>query len=192
MAKQQTEETTSRLSWRAALRKGAAVGAVGLALGALGVQPAPALAAVRGWRRMRLAFDFVGVNGIVFSRDGGVKPANQPLVQGDHCNVAWRLHAAGDAGGAQLGEYHCFGPYTGSAVERGMPGMDCITVARLHLYGRGTLYGMVACCPPRYEGDGAVQGGMHEFLGALGGFTQGPVRSGVWRLELDLLLPDLG
>jgi hypothetical protein len=35
MAKQQTEETTRRLSRRAALRKGAAVGAAGLALAAV-------------------------------------------------------------------------------------------------------------------------------------------------------------
>ena len=192
MVRQRAGVTSGRLSRRQALRAGAKVGAAGLALGALGATPAPALAAVRGWRTMRLEFDFVGVNGLVFSRDGGLKPANEPLVQGDHCNVAWRLHAAGDAGGAQLGEYHCFGPYTGSALERGMPGMDCLTVARLHLYGRGTIFGMVACCPPRYEGDGAVQGGMHEFLGALGAFTQGPIRSGVWRVAVDLLLPDLG
>jgi hypothetical protein len=195
MTREQSARGTT-MSRRMALRAGAALTAVGA--GAVVNSRGAVHSPVRGaaaqpgpWRTLQLEFDFVGVNGVVFDRLGGLNPAGTPLEQGDHCNIAWRLHNPDQTDGEQMGEYHCFGPYTRSAMEQGQAGMDCITVARFRL-AEGTIFGIVDCCPPHWEGAGAVHGGTDAYLGAFGAIRQGPVRTGIWRVAIDLYLPNFG
>ena len=173
------EAARGRLTRRMALRAGAIAGAAGAGLGmaSRGVGSAPAPAATRASGALHLEFDTVGVNFLTFSRDGGVKPAGTPMEQGDHCNMAWRLHAVGQADGEQIGDWHCLGPQIGSTREPGALGPAFLITAQFELYGRGKLSGVSYCGGPIWN-EGTITGGTGEFFGARGSFRFGPRAEG--------------
>jgi hypothetical protein len=134
--------------------------------------------------------DTTVLNGVIFSRDGGVWQPGTPRRQGDHCNVSWRLFALDQTDGEPIGDWHCLGPWVGSTRERGVPGDAYLVTAQFELYGRGKLSGLVYCSME--WNDGTITGGTGEFHGVGGSFRWGPISDSVYRLLFDLILPDLG
>lgn len=194
MARQATanEAAESRLSRRSALRAGAVAGALGagLAAGTRGGRLRPRTAAAATAHTLHLEVDTVVLNGVIFSRDGGVAQSGVPRQQGDHCNVAWSLHAIDQADGEQIGDWHCIGPWVGSTKEKGAPGGAFLVTAQFELYGRGKLSGLVYCSMG--WNDGTVTGGTGEFHAASGSFRWGPLAGSVSRIQFDLILPNVG
>lgn len=183
----------ARMNRRGALRSVAALGATGagvaLAAGGLSVSQRTARATHAGPRTLHLEVDTKALNGVIFSRDGGVWQSGTPRQHGDHCNIAWQLFEVDRADGTPIGEWHCVGPWVGSTREKGKAGSAFLTTAMIELYGRGKLSGLVYC--GMEHNDGTVTGGTSEFRGAHGSFEWGPVGNGVSRMKFDLLLPDL-
>src|SRR5437016_11733432 len=112
MSREQTEKASVRLGRRAALRAGAALGAVGAGV-ALG-SAAPALAQ-GGWRTEHAEWEF-SPTGVSITLAGGGPPQ-----QGDFFTAWGPIVAVGDVGGAQLGMYHCFGVWTAASTDTSAP-----------------------------------------------------------------------
>jgi len=194
---ERTQNSSGRLSRRAAARAGAAavaagvVGAgLGIGAGHAGIGARPSAAAAL--RTLHIEIDMIAVNGVVFSRDGGVRPPGVPTQQGDHCNVALRVHNLDDTDGAQIGDAYCLGPYLGSTTERGAIGPGFLVTTRFEFSGRGALSGLIYCRGGEWF-EGTITGGTGEFFGVRGSFrwlvsaTNSP-----WRVIFDLIPADLG
>ncbi len=162
-----------------------AVGALGTAAGRGTAQATRAAS-----RTLQFEVDTAVVTGVIFSRDGGVATTGVPRQQGDHCNIAWRLHPIDQTDGEPIGDWHCIGPWVGSTKEKGAAGGAFLVTAQIELYGRGKLSGVVYCGPGWF--DGSITGGTGEFRGASGSFRWGPLVPGISRMQFDILLPDPG
>ena len=206
MSQDPRSTVATRLSRRAAVRAGAA--AAGLAAGVMGVVRGPARVAAQaapaGWRAEHLEVEFTPgtpLPGVTIPRAGSGPPQ-----RGDWFYVDAPLYAAGDAGGAQIGTYQCFGAWTHASTDTGAPELRLTTVQ--YQFADGSIMGLINEIGPDSSAlVGAVQGGTGPYTGALGTFQQldapaipaTPDASGtptaavgVVRVTFDLILPNLG
>jgi hypothetical protein len=175
----------TRLSRRAALQAGAALGAAGAALAA---GPATdALAAQGGWRSEHLEWDFVPTGSSITLAGSG------PPQRGDFFSAFAALTAVGDTGGTQVGTYNCFGVWTSASNDTSVP-YTRLTTVQFNL-GGGSVFGIINEGQPPGAPDpiGVIHGGTGRYAGAQGTFQQpgGPPPVPV-RAVLDLLIPGQG
>jgi hypothetical protein len=153
-----------------------------------------------GWRTEHLEVEFTPgtpLPGVTIPRAGGGPPQ-----RGDWFYIDSPLYAAGDAGGAQIGTYQCFGAWTHASTDTGVPDLRLTTVQ--YRFADGAINELGDDPSATF---GAVQGGTGIYTGALGTFQQldapeipaTPDASGtptaaigVVRATFDLILPDLG
>ena len=194
------------LSRRAALGRLGGGGLTAALLATAGLQRRAAAqeAAPAGWRTEHLEVEFTPgtpLPGVSITLAGGGPPQ-----RGDWFYVDSPLYAAGDAGGAQIGTYQCFGAWTHAATDDAAPEHRLTTVQ--FRFDDGSIMGLIneiAADPTTLVG--AVQGGTGRYAGALGTFQQldapeipaTPDASGtptagvgVVRVPFDLILPNLG
>lgn len=185
MSQQQRITKPTRVSRRAALQAGAALGAAGAALAA--GPAAGALAAQGGWRTVHLEWDFVPAASSITLAGSG------PAQRGDFFSAYGVLTAVGDTGGAQVGTYHCFGVWTSASNDPTAP-YQRLTTVQFNL-GGGSLFGIINEGQPLESAApiGVIHGGTGRYAGAQGTFQQpgGPPPVPV-RAVLDLLIPGQG
>jgi hypothetical protein len=111
-----------------------------------------------------LEVDVVVSNPVNITRAGSGPPQ-----RGDWFYIDGPIYATGDAGGAQIGQYNCFGAWTTAADDTSAPYQRLTTVQ--FQFDDGSIMGIVN------EGGagpslGAVQGGTERYASALGTFEQ--------------------
>jgi hypothetical protein len=94
-----------------------------------------------------------------------------PPQRGDYFYIDGPIYAADDIGGAQIGQYNCFGAWTTAADDTAAPYQRLTTVQ--FLLNDGSIMGLIN------EGGsdpdikvGAIQGGTGRYTGAVGTFQQ--------------------
>jgi hypothetical protein len=157
------ERSTSKnapISRRTALRAGAAASA------AVTVATAGSKAVMAQGGTEHLEVHVVVANPVNITRAGGGPPQ-----RGDYFYIDGPIYAADDIGGAQIGQYNCFGAWTTAADDTAAPYQRLTTVQ--FLLDEGSIMGLIN------EGGsdpdikvGAIQGGTGRFTGALGTFQQ--------------------
>jgi hypothetical protein len=111
-----------------------------------------------------LEVDVVVSNPVTITLAGGGPPQ-----RGDFFYIDGPIYAAGDAGGAQIGQYNCFGAWTIAAATTDATYQRLTTVQ--FRFDDGSIMGLIN------EGGtgpniGAVQGGTERYDSVLGTFTQ--------------------
>ena len=181
-----------RLTRRAALRAGAALGALGagLAVGTVGPEPEAANAAAEVTWRERLEVDFTP--GDQVSVDHG--DAGAP-VGGDTFYMDGPIYAKEDIGGREAVRYHAFGVWTNDPADTQAP-YQLLTTVQFRLFAAGSIMGLVNGGGTEPAGhEGAVVGGTGRYAGAQGIVRQQELSADprvVVRATFDLLLPERG
>jgi len=144
--------------------------ATGVGLVAGGALPAQAAAPIQRarWTTLHLELDITPVNPVSVVRAGSGPPQC-----GDSFYVEGPIFATGDAGGARIGKYQCFGPWTADSNDSGAPD-NRLTTVEVTLDGRVAIMGLINETTMGSQAGivGAVHGGTGEFLAALGSFHQ--------------------
>ena len=189
MSQAQAGSDSGRLSRRAALRTGAAIGGAGagLAVGLVGGKPAANAAGDVDWQSERLEMDLTPADPVSIVRADGGTP-----MRGDTFYMDGALYAKDDAGGRQTGMYHAFGVWTHDATDSEAPYQLLVNV-QFRLFGTGSIMGMVNGGGTEPAGhEGAIQGGTGQYAGAQGTFRQRVISEAptlVVRAAFDMLLP---
>jgi hypothetical protein len=154
----------SRLGRRAALRAGAAVGAMGVSLAGGAI---PTAAQGVAGRTMHLEVDAVIGAPVTITRAGSGPPQ-----RGDWFFVDAVLYDVGATDGPAIGTYQCFGAWTHASTDTSAPDQR-FTSVQFSLDGRGAIMGLIneAGADPSSH-VGAVQGGTDDFAGVSGTFRQ--------------------
>jgi hypothetical protein len=152
--------THAPISRRTALRAGVATGA------AVTVATAGSHSVVAQGSAEHLEVHVVVANPVNITLAGGGPPQ-----RGDFFYIDGPIYAADDIGGAQIGQYNCFGAWTTAADDTATPYQRLTTVQ--FLLDDGSIMGLIN------EGGsdpdikvGAIQGGTGRYAGALGTFQQ--------------------
>jgi hypothetical protein len=159
MSLERSPSTTPPISRRTALLAGVAAGAVATVATA-------GPSAVRAQGTEHLEVHVVVANPVNITLAGGGPPQ-----RGDYFYIDGPIYAADDIGGAQIGQYNCFGAWTTAADDTDAPYQRLTTVQ--FLLDDGSIMGLIN------EGGsdpdikvGAIQGGTGRYAGALGTFQQ--------------------
>ncbi len=160
MSLDRSPSTNAPISRRTALRAGVAAGT------AATVATVGPNAVVAQGATEQLEVHVVVANPVNITRAGSGPPQ-----RGDYFYIDGPIYAADDIGGAQIGQYNCFGAWTTAADDTAAPYQRLTTVQ--FLLDDGSIMGLIN------EGGsdpdikvGAVQGGTGRFTGALGTFQQ--------------------
>ncbi len=147
------------ISRRTALRTGVAASAVATVATAM-----PHSAMAQGTEHLEV--HVVVANPVNITLAGGGPPQ-----RGDYFYIDGPIYAADDIGGAQIGQYNCFGAWTTASSDTAAPYQRLTTVQ--FLLDDGSIMGLIN------EGGsdpdikvGAIQGGTGRYTGALGTFQQ--------------------
>ncbi len=159
MSPDQFSHQDAPISRRTALRAGVAASAVATVAT---MRPHSALA--QGTEHFEV--HVVVANPVNITLAGGGPPQ-----RGDYFYIDGPIYAADDVGGAQIGQYNCFGAWTTAADDTAAPYQRLTTVQ--FLLDDGSIMGLIN------EGGsdpdikvGAIQGGTGRYTGALGTFQQ--------------------
>jgi hypothetical protein len=159
MSHDRAPRTSASVTRRTALRAGVAASAV-----AAVVTARPHTAVAQGIEHLEV--HVVVSNPVNITRAGGGPPQ-----RGDYFYIDGPIYAADDIGGAEIGQYHCFGAWTTAADDTAAPYQRLTTVQ--FLLDDGSIMGLIN------EGGsdpdikvGAIQGGTGRYSGALGTFQQ--------------------
>lgn len=185
----------TRVNRRTALRAAVPLAAGGAGLALAGRGATGAVAQSSAWNAMHLELDFIATSaGPVSITLAGSGPPQR----GDWFYVDADVFASGDAGGAKIGVYQCFGAWTHAGTDTMAPDQR-LTIIQFHLDSRGAIMGLVnEAGAMAADLVGTVIGGTGEFLGAIGSFRQPiiqPAAGGnpqINRGIFDLLLPNMG
>jgi hypothetical protein len=158
VSNERSTHTNAPINRRTALRAGVAAST------ALTVATAGSNAVVAQGTTEHLEVDVVVANPVNITLAGGGPPQ-----RGDWFYIDGPIYATGDTGGAQIGQYNCFGAWATAADDTSAPYQRLTTVQ--FLMDDGSIMGLIN------EGGtaqkiGAIQGGTGRYTGALGTFEQ--------------------
>jgi hypothetical protein len=159
MSPDRSPSTNAPIDRRTALRAGVAASAVAT------------VAATRPHAVMAQGTEHLEVHVVVANPINITLAGGGPPQRGDYFYIDGPIYAADDIGGAQIGQYNCFGAWTTAADDTAAPYQRLTTVQ--FLMDDGSIMGLIN------EGGsdpdikvGAIQGGTGRYTGALGTFQQ--------------------